>query len=301
MARNIEDVTGQAVRRRTSQPVGSSLGLGPPFDNRQPSQPSRPQREVTERVPATVGLSGPRPSVTGQAVRRRNPEQPPTAPTGPRVGTPGGVGVHEPGRGGLPPGAVVTETPPPLSTGGGAGFTPSGNPLADLDRFFDGPANNENFLELLNAMKAAYPGRVSDVGPSATGVWDKIVIDGQTYDLIQSATGDSGRWMKMREGPHGGGGSFGGGMAGGGGTVNIGNDPFSQSIMGAFASLLARPPSGLADQALAVAGQGRQNQVNPEAQLGVLQRLIQNAPTDQSASAFPGFEPILDLLTRRQQ
>lgn len=297
MARNIEDVTGRAVRRRTAQPVGQSLGLGQ--QPSQPTQPSRPQREPTERVPATVGLEAPRPSV-GTAVRRRHPGQPPTAPAGPRVGTPGGTGVLEPGRGGLPSGAAVTEAPPPTSTGGALDFTPSGNPLQDLDRFFTGPANNENFLELLNAMKAAYPGRVSDVGPSATGVWDKIVIDGQTYDLIESATGDSGRWMKLAEGP-GGGGSFGGGMAGGGGSVNVGNDPFSQSIMGAFASLLARPPSGLADRALAVTGQGRQNQVNPEAQLGVLQRLIQNAPTEQSASAFPGFEPILDLLARRQQ
>lgn len=111
---------------------------------------------------------------------------------------------------GTPPLTAPPPTAPPAPTGG---FTASGNPLQDLSWFHRLPPTNEGFLQLLNTLKAAYPGRVSDVGASATGVWDKVVIDGTVYDVIQSAGGPGARWMSpLSEGPPGAAGP--GGVAG---------------------------------------------------------------------------------------
>lgn len=146
-----------------------------------------------------------------------------------------------PGQGtqGQPPGYVPPAQQPkpptaPTPTAGGGGvpgfpdFRPSGNPVSDLRYFFNKVSpNNQGFQKLYNALKAAYPGRISDVGASARGVWDKIVIDGTTYDVIQNATGTSGTWMVMAEGPVGGGrGAF-------DVTGQVFEDPLSQAFMDA--------------------------------------------------------------------
>lgn len=299
MARNIEEVPGSfgAIRRR--QPVGSSLGLGQ--QPSQPSQPSRPQAEAIERAP--VGLSAPRSTVVGQAVRRRNPGQPPTEPTGgPRVGTPGGTGVREPGTGNIPPRSVVEAptggAPPP------SGFSGSGDPRRDIEDLFGRyPPSPQSIDAIVAELQDTYGDRVTRGPLNARGFADTIYVDGVGYDVVQGATATGGdAWRSLNAGSQVGAGGFSGGGftgGGGGGTVNVGNDPFSQAIMGSFASLLARPPSGLDQQALAVTGQNRQNQVSPEAQLGVLTKLIQNSPSPSSSTAFPGYDPILDLLKRR--
>lgn len=109
------------------------------------------------------------------------------------------------------------------------GFQPSGNPLADVERLYQGAATNYEFLALLEQMKAAYPGRVSDVGASAKGVWDKIVIDGQAYDLIEAAGGPRARWMKpLAEGGGGGMMPLGGSLFGAGGGMGGVPQPLEQ-------------------------------------------------------------------------
>jgi hypothetical protein len=173
--------------------------------------PALARPPAREEVPSALGIRG----TEGLARRRFQPagEEPREAPTGDefphrRVGrTPR---LPDSGEG----------APPPEETGSDLGFTPSGDPLADMRQLQKGTPNNENFLKMMDALKAAYPGRVSDVGASARGVWDKIVIDGVTYDAIESATGDTGRWMVMAEGPQGGGGAFAGGSPFGGGGAS---------------------------------------------------------------------------------
>lgn len=198
--------------------------------------PARARPPMREAVPSELGVATPEMDVrtSGLARRRFQPtgEQPREAPTAGefphrRVGQTPRLG--EPGE---------EEAPTATGPSGDLGFTPSGNPVADLKQLQRGTPNNENFLQMLDALKAAYPGRVSDVGPSATGVWDKIVIDGMTHDVIESATGESGRWMDLVEGPQGGGGAggglFGGGGGGGGGASASALQPAVMGILQRF-------------------------------------------------------------------
>lgn len=194
---------------------------------RTPMAPPTPTRSVqappmqapaaspsSARPPSAMSMT-PSGSPQGPIDFRQPREQ---APGVPAVGVPGGGEQFA-----FDPSIMPTTgapTGPPVQAYGG-GFQPSGNPLADIKSF--GATDNESFLAMLNALKAAYPGRISDVGASATGVWDKIVVDGQIYDAIKGATGTSGEPMLMREQP--GGGAFGGGMGFGGTTMGLGGVP----------------------------------------------------------------------------